>query len=149
VNDTDLLSDALFASPDDFTLAAALVEHLECERDMWRSEAEAKVADIQQRGRDARDIPLAASLLDDRSAVRESLLSCIRMCYAHIPHGEPLWVVIVGGDVAPSTVIANPSNEHELDPMWTLTVGATWLLRFYRERKWFLGGVRRARGRKR
>lgn len=148
MNETQLLSDALFKSPDDFTLVAVLIEHLECDCDYWRSEAEKKVESIQQVGRDHRDLCNAVKLLERDNPVRDALVMHLYRTH-HLHRYAMCNVCVIAGASAPVVTDSDGGSPGDYWADQTMTIGATWLLKYYRENRWRIRGVSRRNKRRR
>lgn len=128
MNTTQILSDALFAEPDDFTLAAALVEHLVCDCDWHQTEADKKVDDLITRGRYARDLVTAAELMSDDGADRNNIIGVL-CSVTQAWNLTPLTVFLVPGEQPPMLTEGEGIVRRRKRTVYSITVGATRVLR--------------------
>jgi hypothetical protein len=131
VNNQNLLADALYASPDDFILAEALGQVLEEEGDMVASEAVKHVENVQQAGRDARDVARAAELLAPDSGYRLAILGVLVAQCDLDPHREVV-VYVVAGNGPPHARLSCAGDGPHSPLVAHVTAPASTVLRAYR-----------------
>lgn len=124
---TQLLTDALTATPDDLALQAALIDHLYGDRDYTHSEACRTVDAVTRAGRDARDLSKAALLLSDRSEIREALLMCL-IRRAGVWHPAEVMVVVAANTEPRSLYTVEQFDAATGRHSWALTASANEVL---------------------
>lgn len=131
MSDAETLTRVCEAQPDEDAPAAMLLDELVGSLGLDHLAAAELVKAARRRGRDARDIPAAAALLEHDTRSRSFLRTRIRR--ALYPSIDTEFVVfIVGGDSAPhySTRAVVPGAD--LYPFPAVTVGAGWILQVWR-----------------
>jgi hypothetical protein len=132
MNNVDAMLAYIERDPDNLTAVAALTDLLIEERDMTRSEADRFAERAVQAIRDARDVAAAAELLQSHQPWYAELIGDIfEQC--KLPRNTVANLIVAPGCSMPNFGDPTPVPD---DRFWfetTVIVGASWLLRYWRE----------------
>lgn len=127
----DAIVKGIESDPDELTAVYPLIDALMEFRDMTRSEAERHAEHVVQTARDARDLATAADLLTDDKPWRADLVRDI-LNQVMLDEGTRASIIVVPGDTRP----LHGTQRHAFGGGWwtehTVTVGALWVVRYWR-----------------
>lgn len=132
MNTVDAMLKYIERDPDNLIAVAALTDLLMEERDMHRSEADRFAERAVQSIRDARDVAAAAELLQAHQPWFAELVGDLfEQC--HLPRNAVATVVVAPGHSMPNFGDTVPVPGDRFWCETTVLVGASWLLRYWRE----------------